>query len=151
MSEIIHDSHVELENLSRRFIEERRALKQAEDAVESIKGDIIKLLGDSGFAETENFTIEVREIAQNRMMKKGDFIKKHSPPMMDEHGNALLNPDGEPILDQSVGAKFYNEHLIESISNRFYCKKKPVWKGHRAKQGMWITSVPNAHRNRIIK
>lgn len=126
MSEIIHDSHVELENLSRRFIEERRAFKQAEDAVESIKGDIIKLLGDSGFAETENFTIEVREIAQNRMMKKGDFIKKHSPPMMDEQGNTLLNPDGEPILDQSVGAKFYNEHLRESISNRFYCKKKPV-------------------------
>ena len=126
MSEIIHDSHVELENLSRRFIEERRALKQAEDAVESIKGDIIKLLGDSGFAETENFTIEVREIAQNRMMKKGDFIKKHSPPMKDEQGNTLLNPDGEPILDQSVGAKFYNEHLRESVSKRFLCKKKPV-------------------------
>ena len=126
MSETIHDSHVELENLSRRFIEEQRALKQAVDAVESIKGDIIKLLGDSGFAETENFTIEVREIAQNRMMKKGDFIKKHSPPMMDEQGNALLNPDGEPILDQSVGAKFYNEHLRESVFNRFYCKKKPV-------------------------
>lgn len=126
MSEIIHDSHVELENLSRRFIEERRAFKKAEDAVESIKGDIIKLLGDSGFVETENFTIEVREIAQNRFMKKGDFIKKHSPPMMDKHGNALYNLDGEPILDQSVGAKFYNEHLRESISNRFYCKEKPV-------------------------
>ena len=126
MSEIIHDSHVELENLSRRFIEERRALKKAEDSVESIKGDIIKLLGDSGFAETKNFTIEVKEIAQNRFMKKGDFIKKHSPPMKDEQGNTLLNPDGEPILDQSVGAKFYNEHLRESVSKRFLCKKKPV-------------------------
>jgi hypothetical protein len=126
MSEIIHDSHVELENLSRRYLEEKRAFKKAEDAVETIKKDIIKLLGDSGIAETENFRIEVVEITQNRFMKKGDFIKKHSPPMMDEQGNTLLNPDGEPILDQSVGAKFYNGHLIQSVSNRFYCKKKPV-------------------------
>ena len=126
MSEVIHDSHVELENLSRRYLEERKTLKQAEDAVDTIKGDIIKLLGDSGFTETKNFRIEVSEVAQKRFMKKGDFIKKHSPPMKDEQGNTLLNPDGEPILDQSVGAKFYNEHLRDSISNRFYCKKKPV-------------------------
>ena len=51
MSEVIHDSHVELESLSRRYIEEQRALKQAKDSVESIKKDIQKILGDSRFVE----------------------------------------------------------------------------------------------------
>lgn len=126
MSEVIHDSHVELESLSRRYIEEQRALKQAKDSVESIKKDIQKILGSSRFVETQHFTVEVKEVEQKRMMSKDDFIRKHSPPMKDSEGNIMLNPDNEPILDTAVGAKFYNEHLVERPSNRFYVKKKPV-------------------------
>ncbi len=126
MSEIIHDSHVELESLSRRYLEEKRAFKQAEDSVESIKKDIQKILGSSRFVETQHFTVEVKEIGQKRMMTKDDFIRKYSPPMKDSQGNILLNPDNEPILDTAIGAKFYNEHLVEKFSNRFYVKKKPV-------------------------
>ena len=126
MSEIIHDSHVELESLSRRYIEEQRALKQAKDSVESIKKDIQKILGSSRFVETQHFTVEVKEVEQKRMMNKDDFIRKHSPPMKDSEGNIMLNPDNEPILDTAVGKKFYYEHLVVRPTTRFYVKKKPV-------------------------
>ena len=91
MSEIIHDSHVELESLSRRYIEEQRALKQAKDSVESIKKDIQKILGSSRFVETQHFTVEVKEVEQKRMMNKDDFIRKHSPPMKDSEG-MIMSP-----------------------------------------------------------
>jgi len=126
MSEIIHDSHVELESLSRRFLEEQRAYKKAKDAVASIKEDIQKILGSSRFVETQQFTIEVKEVEQKRMMGKDEFIRKYSPPMKDSQGNIMLNPDNEPILDIDVGKKFYKEHLVDRSSNRFYVKKKPV-------------------------
>tara|TARA_Y100000004_G_C8905920_1_gene408674 strand:+ start:74 stop:454 length:381 start_codon:yes stop_codon:yes gene_type:complete len=126
MSEIIHDSHVELENLSRRYLEAKSSLKEHEDNVELIRKDIIKILGGSPFVETKNHTIELREVPQNRMMGKEEFIRKYSPPMKDSNGNIMLNADEEPILETAVGTKFYQEHLVERVTKRFYVKKKKV-------------------------
>jgi len=126
MSEIIHDSHVELDNLSRRYIEAKSSLKAQEDIVETIRKDIIKILGSSRFVETSSHTIELQEVSQKRMMGKDAFIRKHSPPMRDAQGNIMLNSDDEPILEIAVGTKYYNEHIVERPSNRFYVKKKKV-------------------------
>ena len=126
MSEQIQMETDVLEQLAQRYIEEQRRLKQAQAAVDRLKKELREGVGNNNFVETPNYTIEVKEIGQKRMMTKEDFIVKHSPPVVDEHGNTMLGPSGKPILDTDVGLKFYEEHLVDSSSHRTYVKQKPL-------------------------
>ena len=115
-----------LEQLAQRYLEEQRRLKQAQAAVDRLKKELRAAVGNGNEITTPNYTLEVKEIGMRRMMKKEDFIRKHSPPVVDEHGNTILGPTGNPILDTDVGMKIYEEHLVESTSMRFHVKQKPL-------------------------
>lgn len=118
---------VALNNLAQRFLDEKLRLKEQQATVDALKEELRKTVGvDKGKVDTEKFSLEVVEIEQNRLMKKQDFIIKNSPVRKDEDGNTLMDSSGEPLRDLSVGTKFYDDHLVTSVSQRFYVKRKTV-------------------------
>lgn len=118
---------VALNNLAQRFLDEKLRLKEQQATVNALKEELRKTVGvDKGKVDTEKFSLEVVEIEQNRLMKKQDFIIKNSPVRKDEDGNTLMDSSGEPLRDLSVGTKFYDDHLVTSVSQRFYVKRKTV-------------------------
>jgi len=118
---------VALNNLAQRFLDEKLRLKEQQATVDALKEELRRTVGvDKGKVETEKFSLEVIEIEQNRLMKKQDFIVKNSPVRKDEDGNTLTDSNGEPLRDLSVGTQFYDDHLVASVSQRFYVKRKTV-------------------------
>ncbi len=118
---------VALNNLAQRFLDEKLRLKEQQATVDALKEELRRTVGvDKGKVDTEKFSLEVVEIEQNRLMKKQDFIIKNSPVRKDEDGNTLMDSSGEPLRDLSVGTKFYDDHLVTSVSQRFYVKRKTV-------------------------
>ena len=118
---------VALNNLAQRFLDEKLRLKEQQATVDALKEELRRTVGvDKGKVDTEKFSLEVVEIEQNRLMKKQDFIIKNSPVRKDEDGNTLMDSSGEPLRDLSVGTKFYEDHLVTSVSQRFYVKRKTV-------------------------
>lgn len=125
MSEVQMETEV-LEQLARRYVEEQRRLKQAQASVDRLKKELREAVGVGNNVEAGDFTIEVMEVPMKRMMKKDDFIARHSPPRKDSLGNVILGANGEPLLDTDVGLEFYQQHLVETVANRFYVKQKPL-------------------------
>ena len=125
MSEIQMETEV-LEQLARRYVEEQRRLKQAQASVDRLKKELREAVGVGNSVEAGDYTIAVQEVHTQRFMKKDDFIARHSPPRKDALGNVVLGTDGEPLLDTDVGLEFYQQHLVESVANRFYVKQKPL-------------------------
>jgi len=110
--------------LARRYLEEKKRLKEAEASVDRLKEEMKEALNGKTSIVTEDYTITYSETNMRRMMKKADFIERHSPPKVNEDGQVLLGANGKPILDTDIGTKVYEEHLVDCASRRFYVKKK---------------------------
>lgn len=110
--------------LARRYLEEKKRLKEADASVERLKEEMKEALNGKTSIVTEDYTITYSETNMRRMMKKADFIERHSPPKVNEDGQVLLGANGKPILDTDIGTKVYEEHLVDCASRRFYVKKK---------------------------
>ena len=110
--------------LARRYLEEKKRLKEAEASVDRLKKEMKEALNGRVSLVTEDYSITYSETNMRRMMKKEDFIERHSPPKVNEDGQVLLGANGKPILDTDIGTKVYESHLIDCASRRFYVKKK---------------------------
>ena len=109
--------------LARRFLEEKKRFKEAEASVERLKEEMKEALNGRDAIVTKDYSITYSETNTRRMMKKIDFIEKHSPPKVNADGLVILGANGKPVLDTDVGTKVYEEHLIDCPSRRFYVKK----------------------------
>tara|TARA_B100002052_G_scaffold275688_1_gene279784 strand:+ start:15773 stop:16174 length:402 start_codon:yes stop_codon:yes gene_type:complete len=109
--------------LARRFLEEKKRFKEAEASVERLKEEMKEALNGRDAIVTKDYSITYSETNTRRMMKKIDFIEKHSPPKVNADGQVILGANGKPVLDTDVGTKVYEEHLIDCPSRRFYVKK----------------------------
>ena len=109
--------------LARRYLEEKKRHKEAEASVERLKKEMKEVLNGRVSIVTDEYSITHSETNMRRMMKKEDFIARHSPPKVNEDGQVLLGANGKPILDTDVGTKVYESHLIDCPSRRFYVKK----------------------------
>ena len=83
--------------LARRYLEEKKRLKEAEASVDRLKKEMKEALNGRVSLVTEDYSITYSETNMRRMMKKEDFIERHSPPKVNEDGQVLL-ADGPPRL-----------------------------------------------------
>ena len=118
-----------LDTLAHRWKVAQERVSEAKATKEALKKEIKAMMVDmkrESQVITKSFVINDMPESRRAIIVKKDFITKYSPQVCDSEGNPLVNEDGSPILDRTVGAQAYDEHCYDMSYTKFIVKKRTV-------------------------